>query len=193
MLKDYLQTNKVKRHVLCRSLAGNKVEYLHITNQPAAKSKETKLEPEQILEQAESAEGAATKKPKTDKLKTKPKKQSEAPRRPEKKEIQKEVILLTSRVHPGETGASWMIHGLMDALLNPKTEEEKTLVKNLKDHFEFYIIPMLNVDGVINGNYRCSLAACDLNRKWLSPSKATHPAIYYSKKLCQTITENENK
>ena len=43
---------------------------------------------------------------------------------------------------------------------------------------------MLNVDGVINGNYRCSLAACDLNRKWMKPSKATHPAIYYTKKLC---------
>ena len=107
------------------------------------------------------------KKTKPDKPKTKPKKQAEATRPPEKKEIQKEVILLTSRVHPGETGASWMIHGLMDTLLNPKNAEEKALVKNLKEHFEFYIIPMLNVDGVINGNYRCSLASCDLNRKWL--------------------------
>ena len=47
-----------------------------------------------------------------------------------------------------------------------QTEEEKQLSKNLKEHFEFYIVPMLNVDGVINGNYRCSLAACDLNRKF---------------------------
>jgi len=101
--------------------------------------------------------------------------------------------MLTSRVHPGETGASWMIHGVIDTLLNPKNAEEEKLVNNLKDHFEFYIIPMLNVDGVINGNYRCSLAACDLNRKWLKPSKATHPAIYYTKKLCQTLTENEGK
>jgi murein tripeptide amidase MpaA len=92
--------------------------------------------------------------------------------------------MLTSRVHPGETGASWMMHGVIDTLLNPKNAEEEKLVNNLKDHFEFYIIPMLNVDGVINGNYRCSLAACDLNRKWLKPSKATHPAIYYTKKLC---------
>ena len=41
--------------------------------------------------------------------------------------------MLTSRVHPGETGASWMIHGVMDTLLNPSTDEEKTLVKNFKD------------------------------------------------------------
>ena len=32
MLNDYLKETKVKRHLLCHSLAGNKVEYLHITN-----------------------------------------------------------------------------------------------------------------------------------------------------------------
>jgi murein tripeptide amidase MpaA len=101
--------------------------------------------------------------------------------------------MLTSRVHPGETGASWMIHGIIDTLLNPKNEEEKVLVNNLKDHFEFYIIPMLNVDGVINGNYRCSLAACDLNRKWAKPSKALHPSVHYTKKLCDTLMNLENK
>lgn len=84
--------------------------------------------------------------------------------------------MLTSRVHPGETNASWMIQGVMDCLLNPKPEEEE-LVKSLKDHFEFIIIPMLNVDGVINGNYRCSLASCDLNRKYLKPNRQLHPAI----------------
>ena len=30
---------------------------------------------------------------------------------------------------------------------------------------------MLNVDGVIIGNYRCSLAGNDLNRRWHNPSK----------------------
>ena len=97
--------------------------------------------------------------------------------------FEKQIIFLTSRVHPGETNASWMIQGMMDTLLNPKPEEEE-LVNYLKDTFEFYIIPMLNVDGVINGNYRCSLAACDLNRQYLKPGKTLHPAIYYTKKLC---------
>ena len=62
-----------------------------------------------------------------------------------------------------------MMHGLLETLLNPKGKEEEDLVRNLKDYFEIYIIPMLNVDGVVNGNYRCSLAACDLNRKWSKP------------------------
>lgn len=86
-----------------------------------------------------------------------------------------------------------MIHGLIDSLLNPKDDDEKELVKNLKDHFEIYIIPMLNVDGVINGNYRCSLAACDLNRKWTKPSKALHPPVYFTKKLCETLVEKDHK
>jgi hypothetical protein len=36
MLNDYLNENvtkeKAKRHTLCHSLAGNKIEYLHISN-----------------------------------------------------------------------------------------------------------------------------------------------------------------
>ena len=86
-----------------------------------------------------------------------------------------------------------MMEGLLDVLLDPQGKEEEELVHNLKEHFEFYIVPMLNVDGVINGNYRCSLAACDLNRKYLKPSKALHPAVYYTKRLCQGLTETDKK
>lgn len=34
----------------------------------------------------------------------------------------------------------------------------------LRASFIFKVVPMLNPDGVINGNYRCSLAGVDLNR-----------------------------
>ena len=46
---------------------------------------------------------------------------------------------------------------------------------------------MLNPDGVVNGNYRCSLAGCDLNRRWKFPNKILHPTIYATKKLIKTI------
>ena len=91
---------------------------------------------------------------------------------------------MTSRVHPGESNASWMMKGLMDLLLFPANDEEKNIAHFLREEFEFYLIPMLNVDGVINGNYRCSLAACDLNRKWINPSKILHPTIFHTKQLC---------
>jgi murein tripeptide amidase MpaA len=42
---------------------------------------------------------------------------------------------------------------------------------------------MLNPDGVVNGNYRCNLVGCDLNRRWPNPSKLLHPTIYFTKKL----------
>ena len=35
--------------------------------------------------------------------------------------------------------------------------------KILRDNFVFKIIPMLNVDGVVNGSSRCNLAGVDLN------------------------------
>ena len=46
---------------------------------------------------------------------------------------------------------------------------------------------MLNPDGVINGNYRCSLAGVDLNRRWKVPSKLLYPEIFESKKLCKNF------
>jgi murein tripeptide amidase MpaA len=69
-------------------------------------------------------------------------------------------IVITARVHPGETNASWMMKGIIDYLVGPSLD-----AKILRDNFVFKIVPMLNPDGVINGNYRCSLAGCDLNRQ----------------------------
>jgi hypothetical protein len=46
---------------------------------------------------------------------------------------------------------------------------------------------MLNPDGVIHGNYRCSLLGCDLNRKWHTPNKFLHPTIYYTKQLIRYV------
>ena len=57
--------------------------------------------------------------------------------------------------------------GLIEFLLDPISKEAAIL----RDNFIFKIIPMLNPDGVINGNYRCSMAGCDLNRQWHNPSK----------------------
>ncbi|POM63428.1 Metalloprotease family M14B [Phytophthora palmivora] len=43
------------------------------------------------------------------------------------------------------------------------------------------MVPMLNPDGVINGNTRVSLAGWDLNRKWSSPIEQLFPTIYHLK------------
>jgi len=58
-----------------------------------------------------------------------------------------------------------MMRGLLYFLTDPDNEE----AKHLRENFIFKIVPMLNPDGVIEGNYRSSLAGCDLNRRWNEP------------------------
>jgi cytosolic carboxypeptidase protein 2/3 len=82
-------------------------------------------------------------------------------------------VVISSRVHPGETGASYMMKGIIDYLVGPSLG-----ARLLRDNFLFKIIPMVNPDGVINGNTRCSLAGCDLNRVWIEPSPKLHPTVW---------------
>ena len=67
-----------------------------------------------------------------------------------------------------------MLQGLIDYLVSEEAEV-------LRKQFVFRIVPMLNVDGVIYGNYRCSLLGVDLNRKWVSPNRFLHPTVFYAK------------
>ena len=72
------------------------------------------------------------------------------------------IIVVSSRVHPGESNASWMMKGILDFL----TDDDNIEAQVLREHFVFKIVPMLNPDGTINGNTRVNLAGWDLNRKW---------------------------
>jgi murein tripeptide amidase MpaA len=45
----------------------------------------------------------------------------------------------------------------------------------------FKVVPMLNPDGVICGNYRTGLAGVDLNRIYRSPIKELYPTVYHAK------------
>jgi murein tripeptide amidase MpaA len=74
------------------------------------------------------------------------------------------AIILSSRVHPGESNSSYIMEGLLDYLVS----QEAGAVM-LRDRFVFKIVPMMNPDGVIIGNYRCSLSLNDLNRQWIAP------------------------
>ncbi|KHJ47435.1 zinc carboxypeptidase [Trichuris suis] len=91
---------------------------------------------------------------------------------------ERDVIVISSRVHPGESNSSWMMHGLLNYLVSP--QPRACLARSL---FIFKIIPMLNVDGVVNGNHRCSLAGEDLNRQWVHPDKSLFPSVYHTKNL----------
>mmetsp|Transcript_43510 Transcript_43510/g.41984 ORF Transcript_43510/g.41984 Transcript_43510/m.41984 type:complete len:190 (-) Transcript_43510:2307-2876(-) len=78
-----------------------------------------------------------------------------------------------------------MMKGAIDFLTDETNEEAEML----RQAFVFKIVPMLNPDGVINGNYRCSLAGCDLNRRWKAPSRYLHSTVYYTKQMIQNFAK----
>ena len=96
----------------------------------------------------------------------------------ENESINKLAIVFTARVHPGETVGSLMMKGALEYLCS-----ENSQAKLLRELFVFYMIPMLNPDGVIVGNYRSALDGIDLNRNFRNPSKVLHPQIFLLKKL----------
>ncbi|XP_014670329.1 PREDICTED: cytosolic carboxypeptidase 4-like isoform X2 [Priapulus caudatus] len=90
----------------------------------------------------------------------------------------RKYVMLSGRVHPGESNASWMMKGTIDYLLSPQAAP-------IRQMYIFKIVPMLNPDGVINGNHRCSLTGEDLNRKWSNPCPVLHPTVYHTKQLAR--------
>lgn len=75
-------------------------------------------------------------------------------------------MFLTSRVHPGETPASFVLNGILNFLTNESNEQAKILMEN----FVFKVIPILNPDGVYRGYYRLDTKNQNLNRYYLDPS-----------------------
>lgn len=78
-----------------------------------------------------------------------------------KKKDSRKAIFILARQHPGESQGSYVCEGVVERLLS-KSKEAEFLLKN----YIFYVIPMVNPDGVVFGHYRTNLSGKDLNRKW---------------------------
>ena len=96
---------------------------------------------------------------------------------------EKKHIVLTSRVHPGESNSSYMMEGFIEFITsnNPVAVE-------LHKRIVFHIIPCINPDGVIAGNYRVCMSGNDLNRRYTEPHPQLHPIVCAIKKLIKTIS-----
>lgn len=74
----------------------------------------------------------------------------------------KKTVVLTGRVHPGESNSSFMMEGFIKFITDPTNPVAQELRKRLV----FRIVPCTNPDGVIAGNYRVSMSGNDLNRRY---------------------------
>lgn len=71
---------------------------------------------------------------------------------------EKNVVLVSGRVHPGETVGSYIGHGIIEYLCGLQEEVLGNTV--------WKIVPMMNPDGVVFGNFRTSVLGVDLNRSF---------------------------
>ena len=78
------------------------------------------------------------------------------------------MILISARVHPGETPSSYALEGLVRALTNRADLRGQLLLR----FFSFKVVPMLNPDGVARGHYRMDAFGQNLNRYYNSCSPA---------------------
>jgi murein tripeptide amidase MpaA len=60
----------------------------------------------------------------------------------------------------------------------------------LRDMFVFYVVPMLNPDGVIAGNFRTSYIGKDLNRQFSKLNKYLFPEITALCQFCQNLRKS---
>lgn len=52
-------------------------------------------------------------------------------------------------MHPGEVASSYVLNGFLKLLFSDSKIADQLLM-----HFVFYIVPIINPDGVVNGNFR---------------------------------------
>lgn len=85
------------------------------------------------------------------------------------------AVVFTARQHPGETLSSFFVEGVIQEILNSS---------DLLEKYCFVIYPIVNRDGVKNGNHRYT-NGIDYNRSWNKKDEPTE--IKYIKEKIKTL------
>lgn len=96
----------------------------------------------------------------------------------------KRIIVVMARVHPGESNSSFVMEGFLRFILGDSDE-----ARDLRSRYIFKVIPMVNPDGVVAGNYRSSAGGSDLNRQYLNPHQSLHPQVCAIKQLIKSLRD----
>ena len=79
-----------------------------------------------------------------------------------------------------------MLNGVLKYLFSG-SPEANTLLEN----FVFYIVPIINPDGVAEGNFRTDSLGKNLNRYYTSPDPELQPEIYGIKKFIVSLINSK--
>ncbi|XP_050752923.1 cytosolic carboxypeptidase 2 [Gymnogyps californianus] len=94
----------------------------------------------------------------------------------------KRAVVVSARAHPGESGGSWAMQGFLDFLLSAHAD-----ARLLRRLFIFKVVPMLNPDGVVVGNSRCSLAGRDPNRAYGTALRGSFPGVWHLRAMVERV------
>ena len=100
----------------------------------------------------------------------------------------RKIVVITARVHASETMSSFKVEAILKFLISKDSRAMK-----LRDLYVFKIAPMLNPEGVVCGNTRCTFMGSDLNRHWDNPNELLHTQIYYLKNLMLKLQSTGNE
>ena len=73
----------------------------------------------------------------------------------------KKIVIVISRQHPPEVTGYMAMQEFVESLTS-----SSELARKFRENYELIIVPMVNPDGVDEGNWRHNAAGVDLNRDW---------------------------
>ena len=93
----------------------------------------------------------------------------------------RKTVLITGRMHPGEAQGSWMLHSFLEYLCSEEA-------RGLRESATFKIIPMVNIEGVILGNFRTNLRGSDVNREFNLDQKCKSAESTCVREVVESVT-----
>jgi murein tripeptide amidase MpaA len=81
-------------------------------------------------------------------------------------------MFVIARQHPGEANGSFVLQGFLRWICSDTPEAMK-----MREIALIKVVPMLNPDGVILGNFRTSMCGKDLNRLFKSRNSLMFPEV----------------
>lgn len=73
----------------------------------------------------------------------------------------KKAVMVISRQHPPEVTGFLAMKSFIETLAGDSPKAQK-----FRDNFDLFVVPLMNPDGVDNGNWRHNMGGIDLNRDW---------------------------